>query len=460
MKKENELRQLLGDAAERSVNYLEGLSRRRTAPSGTEIEALSELGGRLPDAPTETGSVLRLLDEVGSPATVASAGGRFFGFVVGGALPVTVASHWLTDAWDQNVCLFAQSPVGTYLEDVCLTWLVDLLDLPSTTSGAFVTGAQMANFTCLAAARHAVLKRAGWDVESDGLFGAPEVRIVVSEEAHATLLKALALLGMGRNRVVTTSTDSQGRILTGALPSLDQQTIVCTQAGNVNTGSFDPVSEICEVALESGAWVHVDGAFGLWARASSGRRHLATGVDRADSWAIDAHKWLNVPYDSGIALVREPAHLAAAMSISAPYLGARRQREPMQYGPESSRRARAVQIWAALKSLGREGVEDLIERTCRHAERFADGLRRAGYEILNDVVLNQVLVSFGSNAATESVIRSVQNDGTCWCGGTLWHGRAAMRISVSSWRTTDNDVDRSLSTILEIASKEAPAPGE
>jgi glutamate/tyrosine decarboxylase-like PLP-dependent enzyme len=411
------------------------------------LDKLPALGGALPALGQDPKSVLKLLDEIGSPATVASTGGRFFGGVIGGALPTTVAAHWLADAWDQNACLFDLSPVSAYLEDVVLGWLIDLLGLPPASGGALVTGAQMANFTALAAARHTVLRKVGWDVEGEGLFSAPPVTVIVGEEVHATLLKALSMLGFGRSRVHMVPADSQGRMKPSLIQRVSGPVIVCAQVGNVNTGACDPVGEICDVAHNMNAWVHVDGAFGLWAAASPARKHLVDGVARADSWATDAHKWLNVPQDSGIAIVREPE----ALSITAAYLNPSAKREPMQWGPESSRRARGVEIWAALRSLGRQGVTDLIERTYKHAARFAEGFRAGGYEVLNDVVLNQVLVSFGDDETTARIINAIQAEGTCWCGGTVWKGRKAIRISVSSWATTDSDVARSLEAMLAIA---------
>lgn len=454
MSNENARRELLSEAAERAIRYLDRIQARAVFPSEEALHNLTRLGGSLPDRGEAPSSVLRLLDELGSPATVATAGGRYFGFVVGGALPSSVAAHWLADAWDQNACLYDLSPVGAYVEEVALNWILDLLHLPSQSGGAFVTGAQMANFTCLAAARHAVLRRAGWDVESDGLFNAPPVTVIVGEEAHVTVLKALSLLGLGRNRVVTLPADSQGRIRLDGLPRIEGPAIVCVQAGNVNTGACDPVEQICSAARPSGAWVHVDGAFGLWAAAAAERRSLVSGIEAADSWATDAHKWLNVPQDSGIAIVRHPADLRAAMAISAAYLNPGERREPMQWVPESSRRARGVEVWAALLSLGRWGVHDLVERCCRYATAAADRLRAAGFEVLNEVILNQVLVSFGDDVLTRRIIRGIQADGTCWCGGTVWHGKAAMRISVASWATTEADIDRSLSAILNVASDE------
>lgn len=442
---------VLSEAAERAIRYLDGLDRRGVAPSPEALAQLARLGGPLPDNGDDADRVLALLDNYGSPATVASAGPRYFGFVIGGSLPATVATSWLATAWDQNAGLVAASPVAAALEEIALGWLLDLLNLPKESAGAFVTGATMANFSGLAAARHAVLARAGWDVEADGLQGAPPVTVIVGAEAHATLLKSLALLGFGRNRVHAVPTDSQGRMRADLLPPISGPSIICIQAGNVNSGSFDPAREICAKAHEAGAWVHVDGAFGLWAAATPERSHLTAGVSEADSWATDAHKWLNVPYDSGLAFVRDPADLKAAMAQSAAYYVAGEQREPMFYTPETSRRARGVEVWAALRSLGREGLADLVERTCRLASTFADGLRSAGYDVLNDVVLNQVLVAFGSDEVTRRVVQGVQEEGTCWAGGSVWHGRAAMRISVSSWATTEADVQQSLEAIIRVA---------
>src|SRR5262245_5094198 len=454
MDSEHPYDQLLRDAAERAIRYLEAIRDRPVFPSQDALSNLHQLGGALSHRGEPSSTVLKALDEFGSPATVATMGSRYFGFVVGGALPSSVAAHWLADAWDQNACLYVLSPVGAYLEEVALSWLIDLLQLPAGSAGAFVTGCQMANFTCLAAARHAVLERAGWDVENDGLFDAPPITVIAGEETHATMLKALALLGLGSKRIVTVPTDGQGRMRCDAVPKMDGPAIVCTQAGNVNTGAFDPVGEICYAAHASGAWVHVDGAFGLWAGAAPQYRSLINGASSADSWATDAHKWLNVPQDCGLAFVRNPADLRAAMAISAAYLNPTERREPMQWGPESSRRARGVEVWAALRSLGRKGIADLVERCCRNAAMAADRLKAAGFEVLNEVALNQVLVAFGPNELTERVIRAVQADGTCWCGGTVWHGRGAMRISFSSWATTEADVARSCDAIVKVAAKE------
>lgn len=445
---------LINRVAQRASEYLNAVNERPVYPAGEAIARLDQLDTPLPDGPTDPREVLRLLDEIGSPATVASTGGRYFGFVIGGTLPAALAANWLAGTWDQNGGLQIASPIASKLEEIALGWLIEALGLPATTGGGFVSGATMANFTGLAAARHAVLSNAGWDAEAQGLFGAPPITIVVGDEVHVSLLKALSMLGLGRDRVVRVPADGQGRMRADQLPALDARTIVCIQAGNVNTGAFDPAAEICAAAHEAGAWVHVDGAFGLWAAAAPNRVPLAAGVRDADSWATDAHKWLNVTYDCGLAFCRQPKHLRAAMSASAAYLiEAEDQREPLHYTPEMSRRGRGIEVWAALCSLGRTGLADMIERNCRQATRFAEGLRKAGYDVLNDVVLNQVLVSFGDPETTQRVIAEIQADGTCWCGGTIWQGHTAMRISVSSWATTDEDVERSLEAMLRIAAQ-------
>jgi glutamate/tyrosine decarboxylase-like PLP-dependent enzyme len=446
------MRDLLTDASTRAARYVSGIGNRRITPHPEDIARLSALGGPMPEEPCDPQAVLALLDDVGSPATIASTGGRYFGFVTGATLPAALAANWIAGAWDQNAAMRVMSPVAAALEDITLGWLREALALPPSTGVGFVTGATMANFTCLAAARHMLLERAGWNVEDNGLFGAPPLTVVVSDEVHVSVLKALAMLGLGRTRVTRLATDDQGRIRSDSLPEFNERSIVCIQAGNVNTGAFDPAARICSEAHRHGAWVHVDGAFGLWAAAAPERAHLIADFAEADSWATDCHKWLNVPYDSGLAFVREPQHLRSAMTVSAAYLQASDSREPYQYTPEASRRARAIEVWAALRSLGQRGLADMVERNCRLASRFAGQLRTAGYSILNDVVLNQVLVSFGDAAATKRVISELQNEGTCWCGGTEWHGQTAMRISVSGWATTEEDVDQSAAAVLRVAS--------
>jgi len=445
------MKKLLEQVANYGSDYLSSLKERRVAPSVNDLELLKKLDTPLQDKPVDEEEVIKQLNEVGSRTAVANAGGRYFGFVIGGSLPSALAANWLAGAWDQNAGLAIASPLASYVEDVCSKWLVSLLPVAKKSVAGFVTGVTTANFSAIAAARHAILKKHGWDVEANGLFGAPEIKVVVGEEVHGSLLKALSMIGFGRERVIKVPVDNQGRMRADALPEIDERTILCLQAGNVNTGSFDPAKEIIPLAKEKGAWVHVDGAFGLWAGASPKYKYLTEGCELADSWATDAHKWLNVPYDSGIVLVKDADNLRAAMSMGGAYLDQSGDRIPYQYTPELSRKARGIEIWAALRSLGRNGVAELIERTCKHAKRFAEGLNNAGFKILNDVVINQVLVSFGDPETTNKIISEIQKDGTCWCGGTVWQGKTAMRISVSSWATTDEDVERSLEAMIRIA---------
>jgi glutamate/tyrosine decarboxylase-like PLP-dependent enzyme len=445
------LKELLAKTAVRAARYASEIRSRRVSPLPQDVASLEALGGTLPQGSSDPAEILALLDDIGSPATVATTGGRYFGFVIGGTLPAALAANWLAGAWDQNAAMYVMSPVAAKIEEIVLAWLVDLIGLPSTCGAGFVTGTTMANFSALAAARTALLKRAGWNVEEDGLFGAPPIQVVVGAEVHVSVLKALSMLGLGRSRVITVPPDGQGRMRPDALPPLDDRTVVCIQAGNVNTGAFDPAQEICSRARDAGAWVHVDGAFGLWAAVSPLFAHLLEGTGGADSWAIDCHKWLNVPQDSGIAVVREAEHLRSAMAVSAAYLQPSEAREPCHYTPDSSRRARGVELWAAMRSLGRDGLREMIERNCRLAKVFAEGLREAGFQVLNDVVLNQVLVSFGSPEETQRVIAAIQAEGTCWCGGTQWQGHTAMRISVSNWTTTEEDVALSLRAMIRIA---------
>ena len=445
---------LLAQVTKRAIRYINEMQTRRVSPSPEDIANLKNLDVPLQDQPIEPATVLAELDDIAAPATVASTGGRFFGFVIGGCLPAPMAVNMLAGVWDQNAGLEASSPLASFMEELCRNWLLSMLGLPARAGIGFVTGATMANFTGLAAARHALLSASGWDVESKGLFGAPEVTVVVSEEVHVSVLKALSMLGLGRDRVVRVAADGQGRMLANLIPPITGPTIICIQAGNVNTGAFDSAADICSIAGESNAWVHVDGAFGLWAAAAPHRAHLVQGIENADSWATDTHKWLNVPYDSGLVFVRDIRYLKAAMSVSAAYLLESERREPTSFVPEMSRRARGLEIWAALRSLGKSGIANLIEGCCNHAACFAEGLKAAGYQVLNEVVLNQVLVKFGSDELTRRVIRHIQEDGTCWCGETKWQGHVAMRISVSSWATTAEDVSQSLDAIVRIANKE------
>jgi glutamate/tyrosine decarboxylase-like PLP-dependent enzyme len=453
----------LAEAFEHALAYLEGLPARRIAAPATLAELRAALGGPLPERQLEARAVIEDLVLTADRGVVASGSGRFFGFVIGGATPAALAADWLASTWDQNAGLYVIGPSASVVEEVAGEWLAELLGLPIGVSVGFVTGAQMANFTALAAALHDVLRRVGWDLASDGLWGAPRARILAGQARHGTIDRALRFLGVGKAAIVEVESDDQGRMKPEALAALLEEgegpAIVCTQVGNVNSGAIDPVGEICEIAHRHGAWVHVDGAFGLWAAASPRLRPVLTGVELADSWATDAHKWLNVPYDSGLAFCAHPDAHRAAMGIRAGYLmhSAGGERDPLDYNPEHSRRARGFAVYAALRALGREGVTELVERCCALAGHFAGQLAAADdIEVLNQVVLNQVLVRFRAgdgddDAYTHRVIERVQNDGTCWMSGTTWQGRAAMRISVSNWSTDEADVDRSVAAILRCA---------
>jgi glutamate/tyrosine decarboxylase-like PLP-dependent enzyme len=463
-------RALLHRTADLAADFLESLDERPVAAAQGRDALLAALGGPLPRTGTPATEVIEDLVRDADPGVVGIAGPRYFGFVIGGSLPAALAADWLTSTWDQNSGIFVAGPAASVVEEVVGDWLVDLLGLPAGTSIGLTTGCQMAHFTCLAAARHRVLERAGWDAEERGLFGAPEITVVVGSETHATIPTALQYLGLGRSRVITVESDDQGRMrlddLAAKLPVDGGPLIVGLQAGNVNTGAFDPMGPAIELvrSRHADAWVHVDGAFGLWAAASPAYRHLLEGHDGADSWATDGHKWLNVPYDCGYAFVRDPiAHAGALSPQGADYIvyGAA-ERDEFRWVPEYSRRARGFATYAALRSLGSDGVGELIDRCCRLAKRAADGLSAGGedIEVLNDVILDQVLVRFGahnggdSDARTREVIARVQADGTCWLAGTTWQGKAAMRISIVNWSTTEADVDRSVAAILAAAHAE------
>ncbi len=437
----------LGDLLNRTtalaLAYLESAGERPVAPPASMEQLVADLGGELPAGPGDPAEVVGSRARAADPGLVVANAGRYFGFVEGGALAAALAADWLTSTWDQNAALFVLSPAATAAEEVCRRWLCDLLGLPPGASAGFTTGGQMANLTGLAAGRHHVLQAAGWDVEADGLFGAPEITVVVGEERHATIDRALRFLGLGDRRVTVVPADGQGRLRVSALAGAlgTGPAIVCAQAGNVNTGAFDPVGEVCEVVHERGAWVHVDGAFGLWAAAVPALRHLTEGVERADSWATDGHKWLNVPYDSGFVFCAHPDSHRAAMRVSAAYLLQTGSRNGVDWSPESSRRARVFPVWAALRSLGRTGVAAMVERSCAQARRFA-GILAAddAVTVLNDVVLNQVLVGVGDDDRTRAVAAAVQAEGVTWLGTTVWQGHPAIRISVSDHATTDADV--------------------
>jgi glutamate/tyrosine decarboxylase-like PLP-dependent enzyme len=451
---------LLAATQRHAAEWFSALSGRRVRATLTTDELREQLGGPLPIEGTNPESLTDILAAAGAQGTVATAGPRYFGFVIGGSLPAALAADWLVSAWDQNSAVYVMSPLVSVIEQITGSWLRELAGLPPTMSFGFVTGCQMANFTSLAAARHRVLANAGWDVESNGLFDAPPIHVAVSEESHYTISMALRLLGLGANRVHKIPTDNEGRMRADALATVlrthQGPCIVCAQAGNVNTGAFDPLIEIAALTKERGAWLHVDGAFGLWAAASPAYAHLVRGIEQADSVATDAHKWLNVPYDCGIVFSADELAHRSAMSLAAAYIVATgTERDPHEFVPEESRRARAVPVYAGLRSLGRQGLAEMVERHCRQARLFADALRAAGHQVLNEVVLNQVLVSFGTPEQTKRTIAAIQAEGTCWCGGTVWQNQTAMRISVSNWSTTDADVDQSVAAILRAAEQSA-----
>ena len=445
---------ILEQAARQAMNYLDQIETRRVYPSTTALQSLRNFSSSLPGKGIENEQIISQLYNIGSQNTVATNGGRYFGFVFGGTLPASLAANWIASAWDQNAVFKLSSPVAAHLEKIAGQWILDLIQLPASSAVGFVTGTTMANFCGAVAARYHLCKQMGWDVKSKGLNGAPPIRVIVGEEVHASMQRALLLAGFGMDNLIKVSTDDQGRIIPDNFPELDSSTFVCLQAGNVNTGAIDPVRDICLAAKQKGAWVHIDGAFGLWARASAEKIAMTEGCDLADSWAIDLHKWLNVPYDSGLIICRHPQVLQNALSVTAAYLPEVTEPDPFFNTPEMSRRARGIDTWAALCSLGKSGVIELIERCCYLAEKFASGLSNAGFEILNKVVLNQVLVSFGDAETTNRIIKKIQEEGTCWCGGTVWKGKTAMRISVSSWMTTEEDIDICTKAIIQIAKNE------
>ena len=454
----NELPALLERAHAHASQWLRGQNERPVGASASRAQMMAALSAPLPETGGDAAAILDLIASQAEHGAIATGSPRYYGFVIGGSYPIATATDWLVTGLDQNAGIYATSPLAAVLEEVAGDWLLDLFDLPRESRVGFVTGCQMANFTCLAAARHAVLRRVGWDVEAEGLNGAPSLNIVASAESHVTVDVALRYLGIGTRCVRRVNSDGQGRMVAGhlaeVLRGLQGPTIICAQAGNVNTGAFDPLREIGELAQAHGAWLHVDGAFGLWARASRHLQPLADGMDLADSWATDAHKWLNVPYDCGVAITRHPQDHRDAMTSAAPYLiqtlGA--ERDAVDWTPEFSRRARGVPVYATLRALGRQGVEEMLDRCCQNARSFAQMLAaEPGVQVLNDVVLNQVLVRFGDDdALTRAVICAVQQEGTCWLGGSVWHGLAVMRISVSNWQSNDADVARSAQAVIQV----------
>jgi glutamate/tyrosine decarboxylase-like PLP-dependent enzyme len=439
---------LVLDAARRASAYINASRERNVFPSEQALNGLDRFPRELADGPSDPAEILAMLDELGSPATVASTGGRYFGFVNGGTDPAACAAAVLAGTWDQNVALPVMSPVAALLDELAASWCVELLGLPGTAVGAFCSGASIANLTCILAARDALLHRAGWSVEKRGLAGAPRLRVVASAEIHASVAKALRAAGFGTDDVTAAPADERGRVIAEQFPPVDGRTLVLLQAGNVNTGHCDPFRKIIPRVREVAGWVHVDGAFGLWAGASGAQRGLVDGVELADSWATDAHKWLNTPYDSGIAICRDPADLRRAMAFDAAYLTSDAERAGAHLGLQMSQRARGIEVWAILASRGRQGVAELVDLLCGHAERMAGLLTAGGADVLVPPALNQVLVRFGDDQTTDQVIAAVQADRTCWAGGTTWHGQRAMRISICDAATTSDDIDAAADAIL------------
>jgi glutamate/tyrosine decarboxylase-like PLP-dependent enzyme len=443
------VKNLFEQAKSFAYDYMDGIKDRNVFPKDEAIKNLSAYDEVLPMMPGDPDEILQMLHEYGSQATVAQTGGRYFGFVNGGAVPVALAAKWLADVWDQNAALYVISPIVAHLETVCEKWLIDLLGLPTGTAAGFVSGSSIATLCGLAAGRNELLKRVGWDVNADGLFGAPSLRVIVSEQAHSTVFKALSLLGLGRSRVEFVPVDDQGRMLADKLPELDSHCLVVAQAGNVNSGAFDQLDEIGERVRRANAWLHIDGAFGLWAAASASKQHLTRGFEKADSWSVDGHKTLNTPYDCGMILCRDRDALVSAMQMNASYIMLSDKRDGMHYAPELSRRARAVELWATLRFFGRAGVQQLVDRLCDHAQYFADQLRAEGFHILNDVVFNQVLVACDTPELTKATLEHVQRSGECWCGSATWKGEPVIRISICSWATTEADVERSVAAFVK-----------
>lgn len=449
MHREQQSKYLLEQAKGYAYEYADGVAERKVFPSK---QALADLEQFIEDLPVQYGdaeTILQQLHQYGSPATTAQTGGRYFGFVNGGILPVTLATKWLSDFWDQNTALYVMSPVASTLEEICERWLKQLFGLPDSTVAGFVSGTSSAILCGLAAARYRLLQNHGWDFNQQGHNGAPALRIIAGQHIHGAVTKAVALLGFGIDNIEWVEADDQGRILPDKLPQLDASCIILLQAGNVNSGAFDPFEEICNSADQAGAWVHIDGAFGLWAGGTKRLKHLTKGMEKAHSWSVDGHKTLNTPYDSGILLCRDRDALIMALQASGAYLNFSENRDGMLYTPEMSRRARAVELWAALKYLGSDGVDELVYGMHERARQFADELKAAGFEILNDVVFNQVIVSPANNdTKTDKILAAIQDSAECWVGGSVWQGKKVIRISVCSWVTSADDVSRSVRAFI------------
>lgn len=449
LRQQNVDKTLYEQATSYAFDYLNTVDTRAVAPSADALAQLATFDEPVPAQPSNGADVLAMLHRIGSPATSAQMGGRYFGFVNGGSIPTALAARWLADMWDQNAALNVMSPIAAKLEQVAEGWLADLLGLPDGTAAGFVSGTSTATMCGLLAGRNALLKQQGWDVIEQGLFGAPPIRVVTSGQAHGTVRKALAMIGIGRNQIESVPPDAQGRLDITQLPELDNNTLVILQAGNVNSGAFDPFAAVCAKAQAAGAWVHIDGAFGLWAAASQQTAHLTQGIELADSWSVDGHKTLNAPYDSGVVLCKDRAALVSALQADGSYIHFSDNRDGMHYTPEMSRRARGVELWALMKSLGRAGIDSLMARLCDHATLFATELEKHGFRILNDVVFNQVMVACDTPEQTVALMQQIQRDGVCWCGGSQWQGEPIIRISVCSWVTTAADIHRSVQAFVD-----------
>ena len=445
---DNKMNELIEFVKQRAIQYIENIDNRKVFPIDDAINKLLIFDESLPEEPSSPIDTIELLDRIGSEATVASTGGRYFGFVIGGVIPAALGASWLASTWDQNAGIWAASPIASKIEDIALKWLKEILKLPIKSGGALVTGTTMANFVALSAARYKLLKQCGWNIDEKGLYGAPKINIIIGEEAHTTIYKSIKMLGLGNQNIIKIPVDEQGAMRADLFPNISEPSIICLQAGNVNTGAFDPISKICDYAKDKNTWIHVDGAFGLWASVSPKLKNYTKNIDKADSWATDLHKWLNIPYDNGAVFVKNEDDLIAAMSLNASYIPEGEFREPFLYTPELSRRARGFEAWAALKSLGKSGIREIIERNCMLATILADKLSKTGIQILNEINLNQVLVHFDNNELTKKIITEVQKDGICWCGGTNRRGIDAMRISVSSWKTTEKDIEMTVDSIV------------
>ncbi|PKN99362.1 MAG: aspartate aminotransferase family protein [Chloroflexi bacterium HGW-Chloroflexi-4] len=442
-------RAVFNQAKDYALDYLDGIFEREVYPNDIALQNLKHFDEPMPIDADDPASMLKLLHDYGSPATVATTGGRYFGLVVGGSFAPVLAVKWLADVWDQLAPLYVTSPIMAKLETVSEQWMNDLLGLPKDCAMGLVSGTSMATMVGFAAARYELLRRADWDVNTKGLFGAPPIRVVVGAEAHSSVFKALAILGLGKDRVELVPVDEQGRMRADKVPALDDNTLLILQAGNVNSGSFDPIDEICDMANKAGAWVHVDGAFGLWAAASKNKQYLTMGMEKADSWSVDGHKTLNTPYDCGIVICRDRNAMITAMQASGDYILYSDQRDGMLYSPDMSRRGRAVELWATLKLLGKSGVEELVDGLCDRACQFATDITTEGFNVLNDVVFNQVLVTCGSPEETAATLRNLQRSGECWCGSGKWHEMPVIRVSVCSWATTEEDISRTVRAFVK-----------